>query len=200
MADNTAQNGTDTIATDDIGGVKFQRVKTCFGADGSATDVAPGAPNPVMPTHTGRTPVHLWATGVAAGSTGAETAISLTKSTSPGGSTSAANSHTPTSGKRFRITSVIFAARGHATATIQATTFALRVNTGGAVTTTSNIYLQARVATPATASAWDRVTLDLGDMGFEMVGDGTLQFGVTANAVFTTNAPTWDVLIVGFEY
>lgn len=43
MADNTTLNsgsGGDVIASDDIGGVKHQRVKVEFGADGSATDVA----------------------------------------------------------------------------------------------------------------------------------------------------------------
>jgi hypothetical protein len=40
MADNTAQNGTNTVATDDIGGVHYQRVKNGFGADGSYTDVS----------------------------------------------------------------------------------------------------------------------------------------------------------------
>lgn len=51
MADNTVLNagtGGDTIATDDIGGVKWQRVKVGFGADGSASDVAPGNPLPVQ--------------------------------------------------------------------------------------------------------------------------------------------------------
>lgn len=50
MADNTVLNagsGGDTIATDDIGGVKHQRVKVEFGADGSATDVSTGSPLPV---------------------------------------------------------------------------------------------------------------------------------------------------------
>ncbi len=50
MADNTVLNagtGGDTIATDDIGGVKWQRVKVGFGADGAASDVAPGNPLPV---------------------------------------------------------------------------------------------------------------------------------------------------------
>lgn len=47
MADNTAQGGTDTIATDDISGVKHQRVKVEYGADGSATDVAAATPLPV---------------------------------------------------------------------------------------------------------------------------------------------------------
>jgi hypothetical protein len=36
--------------------------------------------------------------------------------------------------------------------------------------------------------------------GIEIVGDGTLQLGITAAATFVTNAPTWDVLIVGYEY
>lgn len=46
MADNTAQGGTDTIATDDIAGVKHQRVKVEYGADGSATDVSSTTPLP----------------------------------------------------------------------------------------------------------------------------------------------------------
>ena len=49
MADNTqispASSTTgDVIATDDIGGVKYQRVKLAQGADGSATDVSAAAP------------------------------------------------------------------------------------------------------------------------------------------------------------
>lgn len=50
MTDNTTLNagsGGDTIATDDLAGVKYQRVKVNFGADGSATDVAAGSPLPV---------------------------------------------------------------------------------------------------------------------------------------------------------
>ncbi len=50
MVDNTELNsgtGGDTIATDDIGGVKHQRVKIQHGADGSATDVSSASPLPV---------------------------------------------------------------------------------------------------------------------------------------------------------
>jgi len=50
MADNTTLNagsGGDVIATDDIGGVKYQRVKLAFGADGSAADVSDANPLPV---------------------------------------------------------------------------------------------------------------------------------------------------------
>lgn len=51
MADNTTLNpgaAGDVIATDDIGGVKHQRVKLEYGADGSATDVSPANPLPVV--------------------------------------------------------------------------------------------------------------------------------------------------------
>lgn len=44
MADNTVVNagsGGDTIASDDIGGVKHQRIKLSVGADGSASDAIP---------------------------------------------------------------------------------------------------------------------------------------------------------------
>lgn len=147
----------------------------------------------------GRTELRYYAVAAAAGTTGTETAITLTKSSGTA-ATSTGTSHTPTNGKRFRITSIIFATRGHATATIQTTTFNLRVNTGGAVTTSSTpVVLSVRSATPATASAWDRVTIDLGE-GWEIVGDGTLQFGVTAAATYTTNAPTWDCCIIGYEF
>jgi hypothetical protein len=46
MADNTVINpgvGGDTMASDDIGGVKHQRVKISIGGDGSATDAVGGA-------------------------------------------------------------------------------------------------------------------------------------------------------------
>lgn len=50
MADNvqiTAGSGT-SIATDDVGGIQYQRTKVTFGADGSATDVSTSAPLPVQ--------------------------------------------------------------------------------------------------------------------------------------------------------
>ena len=50
MADNTLQQANETIATDDVGGVKFQRVKQCWGVDGVATDVSAAAPLPVVQT------------------------------------------------------------------------------------------------------------------------------------------------------
>lgn len=147
----------------------------------------------------GRTHVNYYAIAAAAGTTGTETAITLTKSSGTSATTTGA-SHTPTAGKRFRIMAFSVATRGHNTATAQTTTFNLRINTAGAVTTTSTpIVLAARSATPATANAWDRVMIPIPD-GFEIEGNGTLQFGVTAAATYTTNAPTWDVTIIGYEY
>lgn len=147
----------------------------------------------------GRTALSFYAVAAASGTTGTETAISLTKSSGTG-ATSAATSWVITNGKRFRITEITVATRGHATATIQSTTFNLRINTAGAVGTTSTpVIFSARSATPATASAWDRYVIPIPD-GYEILGDGTLQFGITAAATFTTNAPTWDVNIIGFEY
>jgi hypothetical protein len=51
MADNTVLNlgtGGDTIATDDLGGVKHQYVKIEYGADNSATPVSPANPLPMV--------------------------------------------------------------------------------------------------------------------------------------------------------
>lgn len=53
MADNTILNvgaGGDTVATDDIAGIKYQRVKIEHGADGSATDTSLAAPLPTRST------------------------------------------------------------------------------------------------------------------------------------------------------
>lgn len=50
MSDNTQLNpgtGGDIVATDDVGGVKYQRVKVNFGVDGIATDVSAVNPLPV---------------------------------------------------------------------------------------------------------------------------------------------------------
>jgi hypothetical protein len=205
MADNTILNtmsGGDTIASDDIGGVKFQRIKIIAGADGvNDGDISKTNPLPVLAIDTDRTVIAFWANGAAAGTTGTETAITLTKSAAPGSATTTATSFVVTNGKRFRITSISFATRGNATATTQVTVFSLRVNTAGAVTTTSNVMFSARSATPATSSAYDRTAVyTFTDAGPEIPGDGTLQFGMTAAATFTTNAPTWDVQITGYEY
>lgn len=146
-----------------------------------------------------KTQVTYSANAIASGTTGTETAITLRKS-SNFSATSTAVSFALTASKTFVITSMVFSARGHATATLQATTFNFRLNPEGAVTTsTTPILFSVRVATPTLAGGFQSVSVPMSE-GYEIFGDGTLQFGVTANAVFTTNAPTWDVLIIGYEY
>lgn len=204
MADNTTLNtmtGGDVYGSDDISGVKYQRIKLIHGADGTNDgDVAKANPLPVIIADTDRTDFRWYAVAAAAGTTTTETAITLTQSSGTSATTTG-TSFKPTSGNRLKITGIVFATRGHATATRQTTTFNLRVNTGGAVTTSSTpIILAARCATPGTANAWDRLVIPLPGDGLEIPGDGTLQWGVTAAATYTTNAPTWDVLIIGYEY
>lgn len=51
MADNVILNlgsGGSTVASDDIGGIQYQRIKNTFGADGVATDVSSANPMPVV--------------------------------------------------------------------------------------------------------------------------------------------------------
>mgnify|MGYP003345836969 CR=1 FL=1 len=50
MADNVAitPGSGATVATDDVGGVQYQRVKPSFGADGFAVDVSSANPLPVI--------------------------------------------------------------------------------------------------------------------------------------------------------
>jgi hypothetical protein len=158
------------------------------------------APQFVQIGNSTRTELRFYAVAAAAGTTTTETAITLTKSSGTS-STTTGTSFVITSGKRFKITHLSVATRGNATATAQTTTFNFRVNTAGAVTTTSTpIILAARSATPATANAWDRYVITLPADGLELVGDGTAQFGITAAATYTTNAPTWDVTMIGYEY
>lgn len=207
---NVAQvNGVTTLMGNGTTGTGSQRVT--IASDNTAFSVNATPPTLTKGTQgstgysvqdlkdSGRTALIFYATNVAAGLTTVETAISLTKASGTSATSSAA-SFVVTNGKRFRITNITVATRGNAVATTQSTIFNLRVNTAGAVTTSSTpIVLSVRSASPATASAYDRFTLEIPD-GYEISGDGTLQFGLTAAATYVTTGPTWDATIVGYEY
>lgn len=95
MADNvsiTAGSGT-TIATDDVGGVQYQRVKIGVGADGSATDVSSAAPLPASDNGPGWTQVF---------------GVSGAVFTSADASTAAAVTDAPTGGQKLVIDDIIF--------------------------------------------------------------------------------------------
>ena len=206
-----------TIAAENIGGALVQRVKLALGdLDSDGGDASLANPMPVAGTtaknvqataalatqdqnDTGRTSIVLYANAIASGTTGTETAITLTLSSGVSATTTG-TSFVLTSGKTFRIESIILASRGHATATAQITTFNLRLNTSGAVTTTTTPVLFAvATATPATALAWDRCSIDIPE-GYEIAGNGSVNIGLTAAATFTTNAPTWFATITGYYY
>jgi len=143
-------------------------------------------------------PVTFYANSAAAGATTVETAITLTMSRSTAATTTGVSFVIPAN-KKYVIKSIMVATMGNAVATAQNTVFNLRVNTAGAVTTSSTpVIFSTTSATPATASAWDRICYTLGD-SFTISGDGTIQLGITAKATYTTNAPTWFVTIIAEE-
>lgn len=148
----------------------------------------------------GRTALSFYANNFASGTTTTETIITWTQSSGTGAVTASTASYTITNGKRLRIQAIQVASRGNATATVQSTVFNLRLNTAGACTVTSTpILFAAQSATAAVASAWDRVTIPIPD-GYEIAGNGTISICMSAAATFTTNAPTWAVNLVGYEY
>lgn len=163
-----------------------------------ATVNAAGALRVQQPRDTGRVNLVYSVTTFASGLTGAEKSITLNCSADLGTRTAAA-SFIITAGKTFRITAIIVGSLGNVTTpTNQSTIFALRV-ASGTVSTGSQIVLTARSATYASAQQYDRMVLPTPE-GLEFAGNGTVQFGITANSVFVTNAPTWDVTIIGYEY
>jgi hypothetical protein len=150
-------------------------------------------------TDSGRTAVNYYFDATASGSTGTETMITLTKSFGTL-ATSSGTSFVVTAGKTFRINDMWFASRGNVTATAQVTKCSLRFQRGVVGAASTPVLLAASTATPATALAWDRTINLVGGDGFEIAGDGTVQFGLSCAATFTTNAPTWYGAISGYEY
>jgi hypothetical protein len=140
-----------------------------------------------------RTPVTVYATAVAAGTTGNDTVINMTKILGNSGTPSTAAFFSVTSGKIMRINSIVFGTLGNTTtATAQNTVFTLRRDASSAP---ANTLIQGRCATTAVISAIDRVVMPL---GLEL--ESGINFAMWARATYTTNAPTWDVIINGFEY
>lgn len=148
----------------------------------------------------GRTTISLYTDGSQAPvSSGTEALITLTLSSGTA-ATSAGTSFIIPNGKTFRILQIIFESRGNTTATAQTTQWSLRMNTAGAINTSSTpVLLRTRTTNGAVANGVDRQVFTF-PKGFDIVGDGTLQFGVSAQSTYTTNAPTWYVNIIGFYF
>lgn len=210
VAENTSGSLTNTTRGWDIpvGAFTHFRVRASTWTSGTAAVGISFQSMPYEPSPTvglsgmfmGRTQKGWWANAVTAGTTATEAAVTLTTSSSPGAATTTGSSFVIPAGKRFLINSIMFASRGNSTATAHTITFSLRVNTGGAVTTTSPVIWTGFTGAGATALAWDRVGPFELPGGIEIVGDGTAQWGLTVNPTFVTNAPTYYAAISGFEY
>lgn len=213
MADNTVLNtgtGGDVIATDDIAGVKYQRVKVVYGVDGAATDASATNPLPVvvgaaLPAGTaalgkvavapvGRSQVNFTAEAVA-GAT-AETAVSVAKSVGLAAPT-AATTHGPTTGKTLRITGITLTNVATAT-TANNHRLRLRVNATGAATTTSPVQWSQRVGfNTATWAIAQTATLHVAiPDGLDIPSGGTCM--VTIQSVAANG--TIDLSMTGIEF
>lgn len=147
----------------------------------------------------GRTNVVYYVRASTVGATTVESALTFTKSIGTA-ATSSGYTVAITNGKTLRITHIGIATQGNAVATAQSTIFNLRVNTAGACTAASTpIVFSQRCATTAVAGAWDRLPVPIGD-GYEITGTATLQFCASVNSTYTANAPTADMVIMGYEY
>jgi len=147
----------------------------------------------------GRTQVVYYANGIAPSGTGTATIVTLNKAVD-GGVLTTGTTFKPTTGKKYRIQEIIFGTTGNATATTQDTTFEFKINPSGAVTTVAGYAAVARRhRTGAVAAAFMERKVQFPE-GFEITGDGTLQFGVVFTSTYLANAPTIDVMIVGYEY
>lgn len=150
--------------------------------------------------NSGRTSISLYNSTITAGTSASETAYNLFSCKGTSACSAAAASYACTSGKTLRLNNVSVAMRGGAAASTAVTTFTFRINTGGAVTTTSTpVIWPIRVALPPSASTFASRDIQISE-GYEVTCNGTLQIGVTTNSTYTTNTPTLDVLISGYEY
>lgn len=127
MADNTTLNvgvGGDVVATDDIAGVKHQRVKIEIGADGAAADVHSGNPLPVTGTVAATGPLtntELRATAVPVSGTVTDSIAATTfiaKTYDWTGAVTGGTVWQPAGGKKFVICDIVISASGACTVTL----------------------------------------------------------------------------------
>jgi hypothetical protein len=132
----------------------------------------------------------------------AEQLLTITESRD-GAATSTFTSKVITSGKRLRITSLALGVQAAGSAPVVSRVWLrIRVNTAGAVTTTSPLQFTIATSTPATAKTITNLFDDFPD-GLEFAGTGTTQIGVTVQAldwVSGTNTPGVTLTLFGFEY
>lgn len=185
-------------------GVAFVRARVLTGtATGGLTVVAQPGGLPFTPTLTlsppQRTAVVLWGAALAVGATNVESLLTLSQSRGTAAVVTGSSYVIP-AGKRLKVQALLFTQVGSPTATAATTVFRWRYNPAGNVTTTSApILLTTRLASPSTALSFQQFNVPLAE-GYELAGDGTAAFGFTVTPTYTTNAPTVDVQLIGYEY
>ncbi len=146
--------------------------------------------------------------GAVAAATATETLFSLTRtklSVISGLSQTTGTSYQVSYGRTLRIQSMTFTQTGNATATAAQTFFRFRgeMQVASSSGLSASVFAAAQISTPATALAYDSVTLAFGD-GLDLWGGGFTSLGtfvgVSYYSQYTTNAPTLGVQIVGYEY
>jgi hypothetical protein len=148
----------------------------------------------------GRTSVMV--TASVASTATAETLITITKSVGLA-ATSTASSNTITSGKRFRIQSLVASARNSTGTVTSNVTLRLRAAVGGATTTASPLQITSTVNLPASAASTLFPPILIPD-GFEIDSNGaTNTWGLTITHpqwVTGTQVATFDITMIGYEY
>lgn len=133
-----------------------------------------------------------------AGTANSETVATLTASSGTSATTSG-TSFTPTSGKTLRLTNALVGIRNMA-ATAASTMMSLRLNTAGACTASSTpILFSMRAGVVSTVFSFDKAVFGFNE-GYEIVGNGTLQFCISTSTNWTTTAPQLDIILNGYEY
>ena len=207
--------GGDTFAADDVGGAKYMRVKSVWGADGSVNDTSAAAPMPInvttLPTLTkgtqgstglsvqslkdgGRVIVNCASalSGTACVTSEALIAFNISRD---GAATASATSMTVTAAKRWRIQAITVGLISTSAAVLSAR-FCLRMEPNGGVTGSSPIIALLPVASaPATAQQGGQMFLQIPD-GLEF--SGTQQIALTQLCSVTTGLVYAS--IVGYEY
>ena len=194
MADNVTSNAANTVATDDIGGVHWQRIKVGWGADGTATDVSAAAPLPVKRSIDGsRTLLSINYNSTTPPTTDALlTSLVLQRGATQ---TTAQTSITVTSGKILRLTSVLVGTRA-TVATLPYGVLTLRVNFSGAAVIGSPAVYQVPVSGTAAVIGNTGTTAASIEDGLEL--SGTQQLGLSFSGNLATNVVA--VSLLGYEY
>lgn len=223
MADGTiinAGSGGNTIATDDVGGQHYQRVKCVWGADGSVNDTSAAAPMPInvttLPTvtkgtqgATGLTVQELkdagrnvtnYFTALPIVTTNAEVMQSLTGFKSAAAVGATVTPAVVTAGKTYRITSIVLTYT--AVATMGSAIFRLRANASGAGVIGSELVAAWTLGTSTnTAGVTTSQTINFPD-GLEFAAGTGIAVGVKGlDATFGNAAVGYaGITILGFEY